>query len=237
MRGKSTPLPPHPVLLPKPPSGRHNPHGEGTQGLLAGGWSDKHMFQTEWRTTLEIEKRHAKKAPDAVLKRDCAKARSHLVLNMRLISKGLLYFLTFGVAGYAAFAYGVMPLGSLVHPDMKAGFLTHSAGIYTHVFASIIALVLGPFQFSARLRRKHTDLHRWFGRAYLAMGVLLGGLSGLYLSQYAFGGPMARLGFATLALFWVYTGLCAYLAVRRGAIDEHRKWMVRNFSLTIAAVT
>jgi len=31
--------------------------------------------------------------------------------------------------------------------------------------------------------------------------------------------------------------LRAYLAVRRGAIDEHRKWMVRNFSLTFAAVT
>jgi len=119
----------------------------------------------------------------------------------------LLYFLTFGVAGYAAFVYGVLPLGSLVHPDMQANFLAHSTGIYTHAFASIVALVLGPFQFSARLRQQQPDLHRWLGRTYLAVGVLVGGLSGLYMSQFAFGGPVARLGFAVLAGFWLYSGL------------------------------
>ena len=156
---------------------------------------------------------------------------------MRSIGQGLLFFFSFGVAGYAAFAYGVLPLGSLVNPDMKANFLVHSTGIYTHVFASVVALVLGPLQFSARLRKKYTDLHRWLGRIYLAVGVLVGGLSGLYMSQYASGGSVARLGFAMLAVFWLYTGFRAYFAVRSGAIDEHRKWMVRNFSLTFAAVT
>ena len=145
---------------------------------------------------------------------------------MRSISNGLLYFLTLGVAGYAVFAYGFLPLGSLVHPDMKANFLAHSTGIYTHAFASIVALTLGPFQFSTRLRQKHTNVHRWLGRTYLAVGVLVGGLSGLYMSQYAFGGSLAQLGFASLAVLWIYTGLRAYLAVRRGAIAEHRKWMV-----------
>ena len=114
---------------------------------------------------------------------------------MRSISNGLLYFLTFGVAGYAAFAYGVLPLGSLVHPDMKANFLAHPTGIYTHAFAASVALVLGPFQFSARLRKNHAGLHRWLGRTYLAVGVLVGGLAGLYMSRYAFGGLPARLGF------------------------------------------
>lgn len=156
---------------------------------------------------------------------------------MRSISNGLLYFLTLGVAGYAVFAYGFLPLGSLVHPDMKANFLAHSTGIYTHAFASIVALTLGPFQFSTHLRQKNTNVHRWLGRTYLAVGVLVGGLSGLYMSQYAFGGSVAQLGFAALAVLWLYTGLRAYLAVRRGAIAEHRKWMVRNFSLTFAAVT
>lgn len=118
---------------------------------------------------------------------------------MRSINKSLLFFLVFGVAGYAAFVYGVLPLGSLVHPDMKANFLAHSTGIYIHIFASIVALVLGPFQFSTRLREKYTDLHRWLGRTYLMIGVLVGGLSGLYMSQYAFGGPVAKLGFAVLA--------------------------------------
>lgn len=156
---------------------------------------------------------------------------------MREIGKGLFFILVFGVAGYAAFAYGFLPLGSVVHPDMKTNFLVHSTGLYTHAFASIVALVLGPFQFSVRLRQKHRNLHRWLGRAYLAVGVLVGGLSGLYMSQYAFGGPVPRAGFTALAVFWLYTGLRAYLAAHAGAFDEHRKWMVRNFSLTFAAVT
>ena len=156
---------------------------------------------------------------------------------MHSIIKSLFFLLAFGVAGYAAFVYGVLPLGSLVHPDMKANFIAHSTGIYIHAFASITALVLGPFQFSTRLRDEHRDLHRWLGRIYLTVGVLVGGLAGLYMSQYAYGGPVARFGFAALALSWLYTGLRAYLAIRRRAIDEHRKWMVRNFALTFAAVT
>lgn len=156
---------------------------------------------------------------------------------MHKINVGLLYFLSLGVAGYALVVYSVLPLGKLVHPDMTTNFQTHSLGIYTHIFASIIALVIGPIQFSQAIRQRHIKLHRWLGRIYLSVGVLVGGISGLYMAQFAFGGFIARLGFATLALLWLYTGLRAYLAIRGGVISEHRAWMIRNFALTFAAVT
>jgi uncharacterized membrane protein len=156
---------------------------------------------------------------------------------MRSAGTVLLVFLSFGVAIYAVVGYGVMPLGALVHPDMKAGFVAHPVAVYVHVFAAMAALLLGPCQFSARLRRTHIHIHRWAGRVYLSVGVLAGGLSGLYISQFAFGGPLARLGFASLSVCWLYSGARAFLAIRRGAIDEHRKWMVRNFALAFAAVT
>ncbi len=155
---------------------------------------------------------------------------------MRLLSLGLLYMLSLGVAGYVIFAYGYLPLGSLVPPEMKASFLAHPYGIYTHAFASTVALIIGPFQFSDSLRNNHPNLHRWLGRAYLSIGVLVGGLTGLYMAQYAFGGTIAQLGFAALAILWLYTGLRAYIAIRQGMVEEHRKWMMRNFSLTFAAV-
>ncbi|MCF6325483.1 MAG: DUF2306 domain-containing protein [Gammaproteobacteria bacterium] len=156
---------------------------------------------------------------------------------MKTISKGLLYFFALGISGYVAFVYGFLPLGSLVHPDMKGSFLAHPYGIYIHAFASIVALAIGPFQFSSRLRENRPNLHRWLGRSYLAIGVMVGGFAGLYMSQYAFGGTVARVGFAFLAVLWIYTGLRAYIAIRRGLIHEHRKWMIRNYSLTFAAVT
>ena len=46
---------------------------------------------------------------------------------MPLIKKALFYFLSLGVAAYAAIGYGITPLGSLVHPGMKEGFVKMSA--------------------------------------------------------------------------------------------------------------
>lgn len=155
---------------------------------------------------------------------------------MHALNKFLFHFLALGVAAYALVVYAVLPLGVLVHPDMKASFELHPIGIYMHVFSAMFALALGPFQFSARLREKNGRLHRWLGRLYLGVGVLLGGLSGLTMSRYALGGVTGQLGFAALALCWMGTGLAAYLAVRRGDIAAHRRWMVRNLALTLAAV-
>ena len=156
---------------------------------------------------------------------------------MRLASFGLLILLSIGVAGYAVTAYGFLPLGALVHPEMRATFETQRGGIYTHVFASVVALALGPLQFSTTLRTRRPALHRCLGRIYLGVGVLVGGLAGLFMAAHAFGGTTARLGFACLAIGWIYTGSRAYLAIRARDIVSHRRWMVRNFALTFAAVT
>ncbi len=44
-------------------------------------------------------------------------------------------------------------------------------------------------------------------------------------------------GFGILAVLWFVTGLQAYRMVRNGNIEAHRQWMIRNFALTLAAVT
>ena len=49
----------------------------------------------------------------------------------------LLTALSVGVAGYALVAYSVVPLGNLVHPQMKLAFEAHrallSAGLPCHI--------------------------------------------------------------------------------------------------------
>jgi hypothetical protein len=72
---------------------------------------------------------------------------------------------------------------------------------------------------------------------YLFIGVLIGGVSGLYMATLAYGGTVPRLGFTLLALTWLYSGYRAYTAIRQRRIEEHRRWMVRNYALTFAAVT
>jgi uncharacterized membrane protein len=142
-----------------------------------------------------------------------------------------------GVAVYAWVTYGGRPLGVGVHPDMKAVFESHPLGIYAHIFASSLALLLGPWQFIPSVRLNRPRLHRATGWVYLVVGVGVGGLSGLYMSAFAFGGAISTVGFGLLAIAWLYTGLRALRAARAHQFAEHRRWMVRNFGLALAAVS
>ena len=120
---------------------------------------------------------------------------------------------------------------------MRSNFEAHRTAVYFHVFGAAVAMALGPFQFSRRLRTGRPALHRWMGRLYLGIGVAIGGLAGLYLAVQAWGGVVAKAGFGLLALAWLHTGWMAYAAARRRDFTMHRRWMVRNFALTFAAVT
>lgn len=121
-------------------------------------------------------------------------------------------------------------------PEQKETYIEHSTGILCHVVGGMIAMFLGPFQFIAGLRQKRLALHRWLGRAYLG-GCALGGLGGLYMAPFAYGGFPAGLGFGMLALLWLVTGTMALVRVKGGNIATHREWMIRSFALTLAAFT
>jgi uncharacterized membrane protein len=149
----------------------------------------------------------------------------------------LVALLSFGVAAYAVVAYAFLPLGTVLHPDIRASFAVHGiAVVYLHVFSAAVALILGPLQFWASLRVRRPNLHRWLGGTYLALGVGVGGLSGFALALSAFGGAWSRAGFAALALLWIATGVMAFQRILQGDVHGHRRWMTRNFSLALAAV-
>jgi uncharacterized membrane protein len=156
---------------------------------------------------------------------------------MQRLSFVALVVLSLAVAAYAVVAYGLFPIGAAVHPDMRAAFAAQKLTLYAHVFGASVALVLGPFQFWSRLRNERPHLHRRLGRIYLLVGVGLGGTSGLFLAASAHGGVVSTLGFACLALAWLYTANHAYGAARTRDFAGHRRWMIRNFALTFAAVT
>jgi uncharacterized membrane protein len=151
----------------------------------------------------------------------------------RRLAWGLLAFLSVGVGVYAFAFYFVAAVGD---PTFKARFATMPLFAAFHVLGAGAALVIGPLQLSRTMRTRALNVHRWLGRAYLT-AVMLGGLGGLMLATIAAGGLVGRVGFAFLAVIWLGSGAQAYLAVRRGDLVAHRQWMIRNFSLTFAAVT
>lgn len=155
---------------------------------------------------------------------------------MHVLVRIVFVLLAVGVAGYAAVVYSLFPLGKMIHPDMQATFQAHPFWIYLHIFASLVALALGPLQFVRGVRERKPHLHRWSGRVYV-LGVLGGGVSALYLAPFAYGGWVSTFGFGLLATCWLYTGARAYGAIRQGRIVTHQAWMIRNYALTFAAVT
>ncbi|MDT0327071.1 DUF2306 domain-containing protein [Nocardiopsis lambiniae] len=110
----------------------------------------------------------------------------------------------------------------------------HYPFLVVHVMCSVIALVTAPLQLWPALRRG--GAHRVIGRIHLFAGVFPGAVSGLVVAVMSTYGPIAQTGFILLAVLWFTTAAAGWRAVRGGRYADHRKWMVRAFSLTMAGV-
>ncbi len=140
---------------------------------------------------------------------------------------GICVLLCLGVVGVASKYYFRRPVGH---------FNEHYWLLLSHIVGGSVALLFGPFQFSRRLRDRNRSLHRRMGQVYL-LAVALGSLAGFALAFFSVGGVVTHFGFGFLAVAWFFTGWMAYRYARAGRIEEHREWMIRNFSLSLAAVT
>ena len=121
-------------------------------------------------------------------------------------------------------------------PQIKDRFFATALAGWAHGMGGAVAALIGPFQLIANLRTSWPRVHVWMGRTYL-LAVLAGGLGGLYFAPMSTAGVVGSVGFTTLALFWLYSGAQAYIAIRRGNVQVHRRWMLRNYALTFGAAT
>jgi hypothetical protein len=156
-----------------------------------------------------------------------------MTLTRRLLF-GLMAFLAVGVAlvSYRYLLPG-MPGGSdfiIANRYARAGFLVAHAG-----FAAT-ALLIGWAQFLGGVRRRWPAAHRWTGRVY-ASAVLCGGAAGLVLALGATTGMVSTMGFGALAVVWVGCTAQGWRYAWARDFAEHRRWMIRSFALTLAAVT
>jgi uncharacterized membrane protein len=121
-------------------------------------------------------------------------------------------------------------------PEQRETYLQHLLIVAAHTLASPIALLSGPLQFHAGLRKRRPRLHRACGIIYLG-AVSVGGLAAIPLASVAYGYPSTRAGFALLAALWLGTAAMALYCIRKRDVAAHQRWVIRNFSLTLAAVT
>ncbi len=152
----------------------------------------------------------------------------------RNLSLALAAFLSLAIAlaSYRFLALGLHP----AFPDMGGHIDGARLAFLAHISAAPVALAIATFQLMPRLRARRPRLHRRMGRAY-ALAILIGGLGALGMLPTANGGPAAQVGFGLLALGWMGTTAIAVVHARARRFALHRRWMIRSFALTFAAVT
>jgi uncharacterized membrane protein len=137
--------------------------------------------------------------------------------------------------GLASYRY-LVPGAPAAAPPILANAFTRYGVLTVHAGFAATALILGPFQFLARLRAARPRVHRWIGRSYVVC-CLCGGAAGLVLAFGARTGPVSSAGFGLLAVAWLTTTSLGWRAALGRDFTRHRRWMIRSYALTFAAVT
>jgi uncharacterized membrane protein len=146
------------------------------------------------------------------------------------------------VTVFAPLPYALNSLTELTanDQDLAANYVDRSAGVrlafYLHIGFAALALLLSPLQFLTRLRTRAPHVHRAVGRVVLG-SIAIGGVAGLVVAPLNLAGAVGTAGFGLLAVLWLTFAATALLAILRGDVAAHRRWMVRTFALTYAAVT
>jgi Predicted membrane protein (DUF2306) len=107
-----------------------------------------------------------------------------------------------------------------------------------HIIPGVLFMLLGPLQFSATIRARHLQWHRWSGRVYLICSLIIG-VSALVMSlaMPAIGGLTQAVATTLFALLFLFALGKAYWHVLRREIAQHREWMIRAFAIGLAVAT
>jgi len=104
-----------------------------------------------------------------------------------------------------------------------------------HGLAGACAILLGPMQFSDRLRQRFTRLHRVVGRIYV-FGAFIAAPLGTYIQYFEerMGAPRSfSVAAAVDAILLMTTAGIAFAFIRQGKVQQHRQWMTRSFAVAL----
>lgn len=149
-----------------------------------------------------------------------------MVLILGLLAAGALWFVQAKVRQF--WGFDAHSLGDLW--PRRGAFVPHALG-------GLLAITTGLIQLWLGLAGRTGPLHRAVGKLYL-LGVAIGSTAGFFL---VFTIDRKFFAYATglfmLSLAWLITTGSAYIAIRRGAVQQHREWMIRSYIVTFAFVT
>jgi uncharacterized membrane protein len=150
----------------------------------------------------------------------------------RMAMRGTVFVLAAAIALLSyRYLLGIGPV-----PPIIAVNRFRTVWLIVHVGFASTALLTGIMQFHGRLRQRRPGLHRRMGRIYVS-SCLIGAATGFVLAWGSSAGPIASVGFSSLAVLWFYATWLGWQRARTGRFASHRRWIIRSWALTLAAVT
>ena len=140
--------------------------------------------------------------------------------------------------GIAVMALSVLftvevPLFSSSSPH-RQHLLAQNFVLIPHVISGLAAFLIGPLQFSSRLRQRNLRLHRNLGKTYV-IAIFISVPSALLLGD-ALPNPLI-IAADSQAILWFICTAAAFVTARNRHIAQHRVWMIRSYSVTLVFFT
>ncbi len=146
-----------------------------------------------------------------------------------------------GAAWLAAVAFSLHFLAAVYgkyhqpSPDAYTMFWDRRGWLYAHLAGGAVTILLGPVQLMMRQVITSRRVHRWTGRAYL-LGMLVACTGAVGLISTSPAPPEIRAAFTGTMSVWIVTVAFAMHAIRQRRVRVHRRWMIRNYLVTLAPV-
>ena len=155
------------------------------------------------------------------------------MLKIRTASTAALPF----IIGFLALSGIGGSIFFFTHEPNNQGFIDYPNITNFHVIPGAIYLALAPFQFSATLRKRSLNTHRFAGRVLSAIGLVVGATA-LFLGLIVpYSGVSEQLVIGFFGVLFLFSIVRGFLYIRSKEIALHREWMMRAFAIGLSIAT
>jgi uncharacterized membrane protein len=127
--------------------------------------------------------------------------------------------------------------GTVPEDQRDVPYAAHPWLAYLHIVPGVVYLLGAPLQLWYGFRHRHYAAHRRIGRLVLASGAVSGVFAIGFGARYAFGGTGEASAALVFGSWFLLCLLLAYIAIRRGRVRRHRRWMIRAYAIAIGVGT